>query len=475
MKKTFRLSFYDIFFLIGAVVIFIWCVFIPPAHSIADQGDFERIMHRCGLEFISEPVFYLWPQRFYEMNFTGENIFIYILSLLFIIPSTSFILPVFIAKLLCITSETFDVRVLAAIMFIWYTLVCFFILRRIKIKNFIIRIVFIIVFLIIFYNGINMTFFNSLYGQSVMLASFATLFLAGIIMFSDISNAKNSYILFFSFASVLLLSSKLQCFVFTPLFIAAVLYAGHKCGRRAICILCAIFIAWHGIGGYFINSIDLNKDTQYNSVFYGVLKNSPNPNEDLRSLGLDEDFVYDIGKNAYMNPSEYKYPPRSEIMEEKFYSKISNLSLIRFYISHPDRIVQAIEITSREAFLNRINLGTFEKKYGFEAGKSSYRFDFWESARAHLPHMFWAIALYWIVFWCVCFYLYKKKNKYAVLLAAMFIMGPVQFAMPYIGNGEADISKQLFLFNIVFDTGVAMVVYILLKKIDFSIQKHTKK
>ena len=80
-------------------------------------------------------------------------------------------------------------------------------------------------------------------------------------------------------------------------------------------------------------------------------------------MGLDGEMAADSGKHAYLDKSEYKYPPRSDIMNEKFHSKMSNGKLIKFYITHPLRLVSVMETTAQNAFTNKINLGTFEKKY----------------------------------------------------------------------------------------------------------------
>ncbi|NSB22555.1 preprotein translocase subunit SecG [Clostridium beijerinckii] len=71
-----------------------------------------------------------------------------------------------------------------------------------------------------------------------------------------------------------------------------------------------------------MNSNNLSKDTQYNSVFYGVLNESTTPEQDLVDLGLDPDLSAEAGKHAYLDSDEYvKYIPGSEITDEKFYSK----------------------------------------------------------------------------------------------------------------------------------------------------------
>lgn len=456
-KKLF--SAYDIFFIVCAAAIFFFAVMLPPVRSVADQGDFERVMRPCGLDFPTghEYSFYAWAERFFRMEFTRADLLLYVPRLLMLVPSTAFIYPVTAAKLLCAPFGAFDTRALAAVMFVWYTTVCLLLLRRARLKTPAAKITFICIFLIIFYNGVTLTIFNSLYGQSVIAASFMTLILASVCLFEDTERADVKKLVFFTIASCLLLGSKLQCVAFAPFLIAAVIYAARRSNRMKIGILCAAVILWHGAGGYIINGSGLNRDTQYNSVFYGILKDSTDSESDLISLGLDPDMAADSGKHAYLDASEYKYPPRTEATEKMFYSKMSSLKLVKFYITHPSRFISAMEKTANEAFSNKINLGTFEKKYGFEAGKHSYRLTLWDDMRSHLPQTLWFIVSVWCVFLAAV--IIKRKSRYAPALLALLIVGAAEFAMPYVGNGAADIPKQLFVFNTIFDFMVCAAVY----------------
>ena len=70
--------------------------------------------------------------------------------------------------------------------------------------------------------------------------------------------------------------------------------------------MCSIVLLWHGVGGYVINGGQLNLDTQYNSVFYGILKDSPNPKQDLIDMGLDGEMAADSGKHAYLDKSDIR-------------------------------------------------------------------------------------------------------------------------------------------------------------------------
>ena len=81
---------------------------------------------------------------------------------------------------------------------------------------------------------------------------------------------------------------------------------------------------------------ELSKDTQYNSVFYGILNGSETPEQDLIDMGLNPDMAVEAGKHAYESKEDYvKYIPRTEITEQEFYSKMSNMKLAMFYLTHP--------------------------------------------------------------------------------------------------------------------------------------------
>lgn len=128
-------SAYDIIFIISVIAVFVYAVFVPPVHSVADQGDFERVIRPCGLDFPSDYSFYDYAVRFFNMKFTSVDLLLYVPRLLFLVPTTTFIFPTATARLICLPFGAFDMRILAGIMFLWYATVCFFIQRKFKIEN----------------------------------------------------------------------------------------------------------------------------------------------------------------------------------------------------------------------------------------------------------------------------------------------------------------------------------------------------
>ncbi len=129
----------------------------------------------------------------------------------FLVPTTTFIFPTATTRLLYVCrSVRFDMRILAVMMFLWYATVCFLYNVNLKLKISFCIIFFCCFFIVVFFNGVNLTILNSLYGQSVMLVSFATVVLFGLYMFENVHDAKNSVIIFFTVSSCLLLGSKLR-------------------------------------------------------------------------------------------------------------------------------------------------------------------------------------------------------------------------------------------------------------------------
>jgi hypothetical protein len=200
-------------------------------------------------------------------------------------------------------------------------------------------------------------------------------------------------------------------------------------------------------------------DTAYNSVFYGVLKRSQNPVRDLKLLGLSPDMAVDAGKHAYLPRNEYvKYVPWSDITLREFNSKISNFKLLKFYLTQPGRLLDGMEYTASKSFDTLGSLGKYEKSRINEYPSGFSRFTLWSDFRSTiLPRTLIFIASVYISIFIVsliCFF--RKRHDTSCLIKIelvwlIMLTGALQFPMPFIGNGEADTAKQLFLFNYTFD------------------------
>ncbi|KZL92017.1 hypothetical protein [Clostridium magnum] len=447
-----------------ACIIALFTLFSPPMPGIADQGDFERVMKVTGLGNTKMQDASHWfkyvvteyealPTSFSRLS--GE------------IPTTSMIYPITIGKLLCsvIGYNYFDTRILAFIYLVLYMTGLYICLRCIHFKNISTAIFFSILSVFVLVDGNYLVWFNSLYGEPMMIVGFL-LFISSILyLLKHREDKPYKKFLFIFISSVLFLGSKAQCFIALPLVVFIILRV-IKINRKQLftktnifLIITILALTFYVKGTYSQINASCGVDTKFNSVFYGILKNSQNPKEDLELLGLSPDLSVEAGKHAYLPKEAYvKYVPWSDITNKEFNEKISNIKLVKFYILQPDRLLKGMEYTASKSFHTETALGKYEKSKVPKYTPEFNRFTLWSDFRNFkLPKTLSFIVTFYILIFLFSVIEYIKHKHDAVvtlrieILWIIILIGIMQFPMPYIGNGEADTAKQLFLFNYTFD------------------------
>jgi hypothetical protein len=485
VKKSLT-NYYKVLFVIFAIAIIIGVLFITPQVGVADQGDFDRIMSISGLSLLDSDAnnpHFIRFMSYIVTNYQITNIE-HVTQTLF---GSSLGYIIILINTICkLFGQTiFKTQYLAIVYSIIYILAFSIILKCLNIKNRIKFIILGLLILLIFFDGNYLIWFNSLYGEPMMFTSLV-LFIASVLnyiyyKYTLKGNEKIfSKILFILFATFLFIGSKLQVLTSLPiiiLFIIKILFDNrrslNKLNLSILCVIFCILIAYPlGISHY---SNELNADTQYNSVFYGVLKDSKTPKQDLIALGLNPDMAVDAGKNAYLDKDKYvKYSPKSELTAKEFYGNISNLKLAKFYLLHPQRLLNGMEYTAHKAFSTSTTLGKCYRSYSEKPIINFDRFTLWSSFRENiLPHrLYFIVSIYLILaFYSLYKYIKNKSNleikTKLLLLWTIMLIGAIQFPMPFVGNGHADTAKQLFLFNFIFD-GLLLSVftYIIFKILD---------
>lgn len=477
-----------ILFAILGILIVITILFITPQVGIADQGDFDRIMTVSGLSLLDSDMNNPNFVRFYSYIVTDykithiDNVFNAILG------SSLGYLIIFITSICkLIGQNTFKTQYLAIFYSIIYILAFTIILNSLNIKDNIKFLIASLLILFVFFDGNYLIWFNSLYGEPMMLITLL-LFIASVFNYIHYkyrikeTEKITSKIVYILLAAFLFLGSKLQVFTSIPfivILVSKIIY-DNKCYLTKIsfislwallCIVIAYPVKFN------MNSGSLIKDTEYNSVFYGILNGSETPKQDLIDLNLNPNMAAEAGKHAYLDSDEYtKYVPRTPITEEEFYNNISNSKLAKFYLTHPLRLLKGMEYTASKAFYTSTSLGKYYQSYSEAPVREFHRFTIWSFLRENIlpQNLYFIISVYLIIFF---FSLYKySKNKSnpeiktkIFLLWTIMLISIVQFPMPFVGNGKADTSKQLFLFNFIFD-GLLLLVfsYILFKISDLA-------
>lgn len=474
-------------FIICAFLIFTWIIFVNPKLGVADQGDFDRIMSAVGLSLLDSDTsnpnfvrFYRYIVTDYKIN-SVNNIFISISGTSM---GTLITLICFICKLF--GQNIFKTQYLAIAYFIIYLSAFLIILKSINIKNIQKYLLIIIFTLFIFFDGNYLIWFNSLYGESMMISTLL-LFIASVLYYSYYKYSLKkkdklfSKIIFIFLSALLFIGSKLQVTMSLPfiiLLISKIVWDNRKylskTNKSVLTFLFICLIAYPITIN--ISSGSLSKDTQYNSVFYGVLNGSDTPERDLIDMGLNPDMAVEAGKHSYLPPNEYvKYVPRTEITEKEFYSKMNNSKLAKFYLNHPKRLIKGMQYTSNKAFQTSTKLGKSYQSYSEKELINFKKFTTWSYIRENLlPKQLWfIISIYLIMFiYSVVICIRNKCNSdkgiKSLLIITLIFISALQFPMPFVGNGYADTAKQLFLFNFIFDIFfILILLYIIFKTISY--------
>ena len=455
-----------IFAVICMIIIVISVLFYPPMPGVADQGDFQRVMSVTGLEeagnSTTEPHWFKYVTTQYKMVSLNPA------RLLGIIPTTSMIYPIALARIACrlAGNQYFNTRVLALIYSIMYIICIYVCVKNIEFKRMWTSAFFSLLSLLILMDGNYLVWFNSLYGEPMMIIGLLA-FVGSVLYFTrHMEEPRYNGFFLICISALLFLGSKAQCLPALPFILLMIIrismlqhkeYLFVKKTNKPLIAVILILVFYAG-GIYVQIGRTSGIDTAYNSVFYGILKNSNNPQADLNMLGLSSDMAVEAGKHAYLPREQYaKYVPWSDLTMREFSEKISNLKLLKFYLLQPGKLLKGMEYTASQTFDTRGFLG----KYESSAGAYTYafnRFTLYSILRnTLLPKSLVFIGIFYsiIILVSIIEYIERRKNKKEVLLIELLwviiVISLLQFPMPYVGNGEADTGKQLFLFNYTFD------------------------
>jgi hypothetical protein len=457
--------------LVGLLIIaYVLCQ--SPQPGVADQGDFDRVMNVSGLELKPEQIndpgfvrFLDYPVTEYRISAVSAP------NLLKRLSATSMAYLITLINSICLLlgKDTFKTAYLAAAYVIMYSCAFYVIFKHLNVKNRLKLTLFVLIAFFVFLDGNYLVWFNSLYGEPMMITTLALYIAAWLYYIYHRHIVKSANTIFLTMvpifaAAFLFLGSKLQVISALPVIILMLINLWRE--NRGLLkprqvwlfgIFSLILVAYSL--GYAYTNKQMSEYTRYNSLFYGILKDSPNPAQDLLDLGLSPDMAADAGKHAFLEEREYvRYVPLSDITREEFYNKISNADLVRFYITHPQRLAAGMQYTADHAFTTSTVLGKYQRA-DIEKPVSEFdRFTAWSSLREkYLPRSLWFLIFSYGLATGVSVLMYIKRRGVKEvesglrLFWAVMLIGLLQFPMPLVGNGQADTAKQLFLFNFTFD------------------------
>lgn len=459
---------------LAALILISATLFCGKNVVLTNNGDFYRIIQLSSLTEDADGSLKIVLENrdfFGNLNqilFTPEDVSVY--------PSAQLIFVRFSVGLSytlnVLTGTPLDTYHLGCLSFLYiglYALAITFLLTQIKLKNKYASLIFTAISLIVLCDIGYVSYFNSLYAEGLQhILLIATL---GFLIRGYQKRLRIRETILFAIVLVLLGQSK---FFNVPLaillvFAAVVISFRHPVEKKSliVTVVSSVLAVVMLLCNYLALPRWISKETNYNSVFYGILKDC----DDSTAKAYLRELELDSGMSELKNTHHYvsnfhaileKYP--AEQAED-----ISKLKLLGFYFSHPEVAVQKFDdIAQHSAHIRNI----FFMDEAYMDGM--FRCTIWSKVREHIG--FDTLLLNTLVvflFLGLLWYRFKRsalKNYQTVLLLCMAFGGFFYaFFIPYVSNGEADLAKHMYLFVELIDLamlGILAMCFSLSKRVN---------
>ncbi len=441
------------------VILVNFVLFWPPHIGLANNGDYDRLMALVGLHYPSHDVYYYERYDHYfvsafRMGWFGHSFY----------PSSALV-TIVVAYLINAILH-FGVFSTAVQAYVYIALLAYglHVLLRSLHALFSIYVAYGVGILSLFMlTEIGYAaYLPTLYSEPASLVFYLLLI---AFLFALIVDEKNRfYRRAIWIVTGLFLTSKVQNTVLLPFALLTLygvtqrvigLYSFRKFLKYSA-ILSLVVIAV-----YFANPPSFVTQNTYDSFFTGLMMVATPTDHLLAWFHLNGRLAV-LRAGSYF--SYYGMKWQSRVVADQFYQKVSLFKIVLFYLVHPHDWIKALQISQNAAFTLRPSyLGNFTFQAHRGAGTLSQRFDFWRIVRAKLPHSlyFWLLEMVGIVGVTIAI-LRFRRNKKAVLMAWVVLMmacfALAQWSIPFMGEGENELVKHLFLYDVLFDALLVTVV-----------------
>lgn len=448
---------------IAVILIGIICcsvLFTNGGSGLSDNGDFQRVMDANGLQMADSSHSRYVFKRHYTMALDENNELSSIFrtvegQYLYKSPHFTFIkISKFINYTVNIVTGKpathYNIFYLAliyiAILIAGAYLIIYFFKKPIH------QIIASLLFILMFCDSGHLVYFNSLYGEGLQFVSLTLI--VGLVL-TLIDKRVNIGVILALFISIYYFAGSKLANIPLALLITAGLFVflpNMKKFQKWVFSLGAVAIAISLAVMYISIPSWMNEQTTYQTVFFGILKESPTPEKDIEELGLPKEYIALANTHAYMG--EYPVDITSEEFRHNFYDRIGKVDAVKFYIKHPVRFIGKSAMAIRECTsIHPIYLGTSPHTRMGQINK----FNLWGNIRGGNsiftnPNIMLPILFEFALLSLIAVIVLAKKKKitrnlqiWSMLL--ILICGIwANILLPIAGNGDADLLKHMYLF-----------------------------
>jgi hypothetical protein len=462
-----------------AAIILFYILIIEPVIGVADNGDFYRMMKPAGLEYLSEEPYgkyFHYVNREYKMVESKISDYAYFSTGIILVKAARTV-----NTLLGQKKELFDIRFLSLLYICIFLISVYLLIKHGKKGNHLSDVLMTVLLIFVFTDIGYTAYFNSFYGEAVVFV-FLLLALGAALSLTMQNKPKILSLAVFFISALFLSGAKAQ---YAPvgllfaLFSIRLIHLRKDLLWRRTNLVFALLLVAVSITTYISIPGEIKACNRYQTVFYGILKDSPHPEADLEELGLSPNLAFLAGTDYFMG----QYPQNFNIKDPTFMNelreKINPVKVALFYLKHPGRYLKKLETTATNSFTLIHGYGNFEYQDSLKHGRYATSFNWWSSFKIkYLPHSLLFIALIYALYLSVLFIKHRLASDVRAKICLEFFMllaviGAVQFLIPILGDGEADLARHLFLFNPCLDMMMLSSTISLIQKLQDKYIKHS--
>lgn len=444
----------------GVLMITVIALFTAPYVGMADNGDFFRIIYSNGLYFnlpdYDSRYFGYFVRQYGIYQYFNENS-----SMLQSSQSLFIKLAIALNKLI-FSKAVFDIRFQAAIYVVLYVTAVYLLIEAVTCRMSRKRGMIVAAVAVFIFGDTGYTaYFNSFFGESVVMIMMIFMFASWLLMYRK---RYNDYVLLLVFliSTLILTSSKQQnapVGMVVALLAVSLVWIREDRWFRYLAAASAALMLFAGAATYLNISKEFVNINQYHAMTRGVLMESDNPETVLKSFGINEQYAILKGNTYY---DQYgTIDVKSEILEDSFYSRYGFVSILKYYAAHPGQLGSILDVAAESAYtIKPAAMGNYEKSAGKEFREQSHFFTGYSLLKENLAPRTFSFILLWMavvtgVYMPSFIAAVKQRDvrrmQRSVLILATMLVGLSGIFVSIIGAGDADIAKHEFLFTLSFD------------------------
>ena len=422
-------------------------LFRSPVTGLGDNGDYWRVMNPVGVGYAEE-----------QPVLPGLLVldFAFIPRRAITIPSTQLLLAEIAAGMARLSGgEHFDLRWMAAVNLAAYLTALYFVMAAVGTLPRRARFV-LLPLLVLATDAGYVSHFNSFYAESALLIYFVLC--VGIALLALRGQGRGwPYAAAFFTAALLFIGAKPQNYplaLLLALVLLSWLGSSHRRFRPALVVPLALLLPVFALLMYMNLPGALKGWNRWNSMFYGVLLESPAPEADLAELGMDPELARFRGMSAF----------HQGVLVDEATAAYGHREIAGFYARHPGRLLAVSRRAARESWLRfSTGVGQFTADSGRAWLEQSERWSFWSHGqRRWLPAALWFLAAGFaaLVVGAVRLLWVSEpggaERRLAMLAVLLGAMAPAAFLVCIVGDGCYDLPKHLFAFHMIADCCVML-------------------